>query len=239
METFTAQDMQNNARVLRESAMNEPVIIMSDDRPSLVLMSMQEYDRLRGRRRIVGSASELSAGLIDSLDSLPRAGRQRSRYECTSRPMARVPEPRPGLVFRYGYVWIDDYLRGHIDPAKDRPACILARIVDDAATLEAVKGLKPATGDVLVLPITTRLPRTPDLSIEMNPDDKRACGWMYASVLGHRFRIQSGRRPNADLSLVPGTDRFDYGVAPPGLMRRIARGFLEARRLQRQSGLRR
>jgi PHD/YefM family antitoxin component YafN of YafNO toxin-antitoxin module len=69
METFTAQDMQNNARVLRESAMSEPVIIMSDDRPSLVLMSMQQYDRLRGRRRIVGSASELSSGLVESLDA--------------------------------------------------------------------------------------------------------------------------------------------------------------------------
>jgi PHD/YefM family antitoxin component YafN of YafNO toxin-antitoxin module len=70
METFTAQDMQDNGRVLRESAMSEPVIIMSDDRPSLVLMSMQEYDRLRGRRRIVGSAGELSDGLIASLDAL-------------------------------------------------------------------------------------------------------------------------------------------------------------------------
>jgi len=70
METFTAQDMQNNGRVLRESAMNEPVIIMSGDRPSLVLMSMQEYDRLRGRRRIVGSAGELPDGLVDDPGAL-------------------------------------------------------------------------------------------------------------------------------------------------------------------------
>jgi hypothetical protein len=154
--------------------------------------------------------------------------------------MARVPEPKPGLVFRYGYVWLDDYLRGHIDPGKDRPACILARIVDDAATLEAVKGLKPAAGDVLVLPITTSPPRTQDLSIEMNPDDKRACGLdarVRSWVVVSEFNLDVW--PNADLSLIPGTNRFDYGVAPPGLMRRIARGFLEARRLARQSGVRR
>jgi hypothetical protein len=45
--------------------------------------------------------------------------------------------------------------------------------------------------------------------------------------------------PNADLSLIPGTDRFDYGVAPPGLLKRIAQRFIEARRLQRQIGVKR
>jgi hypothetical protein len=78
------------------------------------------------------------------------------------------------------------------------------------------------------------------LSIEMNLDDKRACGLdvrVPSWVIVSEFNLDVW--PNADLSLVPGTDRFHYGVAPPGLMRRIARGFLEARRLQLQSGLRR
>jgi prevent-host-death family protein len=54
MQTFRAQDMQRQAAVMQEAAMVEPVIITYHDRPRLVLMSMREYDRLRGR----GSARE-------------------------------------------------------------------------------------------------------------------------------------------------------------------------------------
>ena len=49
MRTFRSQDMQRQASVLQEAAMTEPVVITYHDRPRLVLMSMQEYDRLRGR----------------------------------------------------------------------------------------------------------------------------------------------------------------------------------------------
>lgn len=58
--------------------------------------------------------------------------------------------------------------------------------------------------------------------VERTPDEKRIC------------RLDPGRRswlvvtefnadiwPNADMSLVPGTERFDYGMAPPGLPGRI------------------
>jgi prevent-host-death family protein len=46
--------MQKRAAALQEAAMNEPVIITYHGRPRLVLMSMQEYDRLRdgGSRRV-------------------------------------------------------------------------------------------------------------------------------------------------------------------------------------------
>jgi prevent-host-death family protein len=49
MEFFRSQDMQRQAAALQEAAMKEPVIITYHDRPRFVLMSMQEYDRLRGR----------------------------------------------------------------------------------------------------------------------------------------------------------------------------------------------
>jgi hypothetical protein len=35
--------------------------------------------------------------------------------------------------------------------------------------------------------------------------------------------------PNADMSIIPGRDRFDYGMASPSLLRRIGRGFAQAR----------
>jgi prevent-host-death family protein len=85
MQTFRAQDMQRQAAVMQEAAMVEPVIITYHDRPRLVLMSMREYDRLRGRG--VAREAELSPqtaqriapaalALLDSIgaDEAPRAG---------------------------------------------------------------------------------------------------------------------------------------------------------------------
>jgi prevent-host-death family protein len=70
MQTFRAQDMQKQAAVLQEAAMVEPVIITYHDRPRLVVMSMQEYDRLRGRRRIVGAAVELPGSVVSQIEAL-------------------------------------------------------------------------------------------------------------------------------------------------------------------------
>jgi prevent-host-death family protein len=70
MRTFTAQDMQSSADTLVNSAMAEPVIIVNNNRPSLVLMSMQEFDRLRARRRIVGASGDLPGGFLDPIVAL-------------------------------------------------------------------------------------------------------------------------------------------------------------------------
>jgi hypothetical protein len=45
--------------------------------------------------------------------------------------------------------------------------------------------------------------------------------------------------PNYDMSVVPGTDKFEYGMAPPGLLGRIGRAFAEARRQNRVVGVKR
>ena len=71
MQTFRAQDMQRQASILQEAAMVEPVIITYHDRPRLVLMSMQEYDRLRGRG--ASGEAELPATVADRIEALARA----------------------------------------------------------------------------------------------------------------------------------------------------------------------
>jgi prevent-host-death family protein len=68
MQTFRAQDMQRQASVLQETAMTEPVIITYHDRPRLVLMSMREYDRLRGRG--VAGETELPPRVADEIEAL-------------------------------------------------------------------------------------------------------------------------------------------------------------------------
>jgi prevent-host-death family protein len=47
MKTFRVEDMEKCAWVLQETAMREPAVITQDARPQFVLMSIQEYARLR------------------------------------------------------------------------------------------------------------------------------------------------------------------------------------------------
>ncbi len=153
--------------------------------------------------------------------------------------MARIPEPKPGLLFRYGYLWLEEGKSGRSDPSKDRPACIVARVAETTASLQVIGGdIEP--GDVIIFPITTRPPRHGSVGVELSADEKRQCGldpefpsWVIVS------EFNADVWPNADMSLIPGRDRFDYGVAHPGLMRRIGHKFAEARRTTRVLGIKR
>jgi hypothetical protein len=155
--------------------------------------------------------------------------------------MARIPKPAPGLIFRYGYLWLEEAKGGRVDSAKDRPSCIIARVIEGAETsLRIAGGARLEAGDVIVFPITRSPRRFAGLAVELTPDDKRACGldpeapsWVVVS------EFNADTWPNADLSLIPGTEKFEYGMAPPGLLKRIGQKFLEARRLQRVIGVKR
>jgi prevent-host-death family protein len=74
MQTYRAQDMQKQAAALQEAAMVEPVIITYHDRPRLVLMSIQEYDKLRGRRHTVGAIVELPDAVVHQIEALAELG---------------------------------------------------------------------------------------------------------------------------------------------------------------------
>lgn len=67
MQVFRSQDMQRNVAAIQEAALTEPVLITYHDRPRLVLMSMDEYARLRGRKRFAGGIHDIDAGLAAEL----------------------------------------------------------------------------------------------------------------------------------------------------------------------------
>lgn len=67
MQIFRSQDMQRNVAAIQEAALTEPVLITYHDRPRLVLMSMDEYARLRGRKRFAGGIHDIDAGLAAEL----------------------------------------------------------------------------------------------------------------------------------------------------------------------------
>ena len=64
-------------------------------------------------------------------------------------------EPRPGLVFRYDYLWNREAAAGR-DQGKERPACLL--IASDAAT-------KPRYA--IILPITHSAPFGNTVAVEI------------------------------------------------------------------------
>jgi hypothetical protein len=135
-----------------------------------------------------------------------------------------LPFPEPGLVIRYADLWFSDYAQGQDEGDKDRPCAIILTTVNEADQTV-----------VAVLPVTHTPPRQEDDAVELPLLVKRRLGlddarsWVVVTEL-NRFVW-----PGPDLRPVPLTEagRFDYGVLPPGLCRRIRERFLAAAQAQR------
>lgn len=77
------------------------------------------------------------------------------------------PEPVPGLVIRYSYLWAEEYRRGLEEGAKDRPCAVIL-----VSTEENGERL------VTVLPITHAPPSDPDLAVELREKPNAVWGLM-------------------------------------------------------------
>lgn len=139
-----------------------------------------------------------------------------------------LPEPKPGLVVRYDYLWSHEAVRGQ-DQGKDRPACLVA--ASDSA-------VRPRY--VVLLPITHTPPTGGAVGVEIPAKVKQAIGLDDAPswVIVSEHNIDEW--PNAGLSPVPGeTGVFAYGFIPPGLFARIKAIFLELAREKKSNAVRR
>ena len=139
-----------------------------------------------------------------------------------------VPEPKPGLVVRYDYLWIREAAAGR-DQGKDRPACLVAASNSSS---------RPRF--VVILPITHSPPSGDTVGIEIPPKVRRAVGlddepcWVVVSE--HNV----DEWPNAGLEPIPGRPGiFAYGFLPPRLFAEIKRKFLDLARRHRGAGVRR
>lgn len=129
-----------------------------------------------------------------------------------------LPEPVPGLIIRYSYLWYREHLEGREEGQKDRPCAIVASIRKDQA------------GDtrVLVLPITHTPPDHASLAVEIPPrvkerlklDDARS--WVVLSEWNEFVW------PGPDLRRLPSGDESSvaYGMLPPSLFATIRDRFL-------------
>lgn len=72
------------------------------------------------------------------------------------------PEPVPGLVIRYSYLWHAEHRRGQEEGLKDRPCAIVLTAASEDRSLR-----------VTVLPVTRTAPGDPNLAIEIPAAVKR------------------------------------------------------------------
>ena len=131
-----------------------------------------------------------------------------------------LPDPQPGLVIRYSYLWHSEFLEGREDGVKDRPCAIVAAIKTDA------------DGDtrVLVLPVTHTGPAKGAPAIEIPPGIKKQLkldtqrSWIVLSEWNEFIW------PGPDLRRAPGAEDSSvaYGFLPRGFFATVRDGFIEA-----------
>lgn len=127
-----------------------------------------------------------------------------------------LPEPRPGLVIRYDYLWSLEAAAGR-DQGKERPACLVA-------------ATDPATSPrfVVILPITHTRPDKDTVGVEIPAKVREALGLGDAPgwVIVSEHNVDEW--PNGGLAPLPGRlGVFSYGFIPPRLFAQVKARFLE------------
>jgi hypothetical protein len=133
-----------------------------------------------------------------------------------------IPNPEPGLVISYSYLWHFQRQAGHEEGQKTRPSVIvLASTRADDATI------------VTVLPITHTRPQDLVSAVEIPMPVKRHLGlddqpsWIIVTE-GNKFLW-----PGYDLHKLPGSDRYEYGFLPPRFFDQVVRAFMDCHRTGR------
>lgn len=139
-----------------------------------------------------------------------------------------LPEPKPGLVIRYDYLWSREAAIGR-DQGKDRPSCLVA--ASDSTTMPRF---------VVILPITHTAPAGDTIGIEIPSRVRQTIGLNDTTswVIVSEHNVDEW--PNGSLTTIPGRPgTFSYGFVPPGLFAQIKARFLELSEQGRVAGVRR
>ena len=140
-----------------------------------------------------------------------------------------LPEPRPGLVLSYSYLWRHEHDEGRESGIKDRPCAVIV-----------VAETRDGDTEVWVAPITHVEPVNADNAVEipgpvkrhLDLDDDRS--WIMVN------EVNIFLWPGPDLRPLPGSRSvFHYGYLPPRLYNEIKEKILVLYRERRAQGVRR
>ena len=126
------------------------------------------------------------------------------------------PDPEPGLVISYSFLWSHEATDGLAEGRKNRPCAIVVSAAPDPRV--------PERRRVVVLPITHTPPADPAAALELPPKVKRHLGlddsvsWVVLDELNVFVW------PGFDLRQVPGKPgQYAYGFLPPRLLDELRR----------------
>jgi len=130
-----------------------------------------------------------------------------------------LPDPEPGLVISYAYLWHDEDAVGRVEGRKDRPCVIILSVEREAGG--AVR--------VVVAPITHSRPGIEERGVEIPPRVKQHLGldplpsWVVVE------EVNEFMWPGFDLRPIAGApERYAYGFLPPRLFAAVVAGLLDA-----------
>jgi hypothetical protein len=126
------------------------------------------------------------------------------------------PDPEPGLVIGYSYLWFHEDRAGKIEGRKDRPCAII--VVTENDTDEKI---------VTVFPITHTPPEDITDAVEIPANVKKRLGldgersWIICSELNTFLWPGPDLRPVSRKK----KDEFSYGLLPPDLFEIVLKKF--------------
>jgi hypothetical protein len=140
------------------------------------------------------------------------------------------PEPAPGLVVRYSYLWRREHLEGREEGQKDRPCAVVASVRTDAGAMR-----------VLVLPVTHSPPEAGVVAVAIPEFVKQRLGMDKARSWIVVSEYNDFVWPGPDLRPVPGDadGSIVYGLLPRSLFEQVRRAWLELATTGRSSSVRR
>lgn len=123
-----------------------------------------------------------------------------------------LPEPVPGLVIRYAYLWAAEHRRGQEEGIKDRPCVVVMITTYDAGNRV-----------VTVLPVTRSPPRDHALAVEIPYATKQRLGldeqasWIIISE-ANRFTWPG---PDIRLGIAGDSASAAFGLLPRALFKTV------------------
>lgn len=140
------------------------------------------------------------------------------------------PDPYPGLVIRYAYLWKREFDAGRDEGTKDRPCAIVLTVIADEGEKE-----------VWVLPISHSPPLNPADAVEIPAVTKSRLGLDFERSWIGLTEANVFRWPGPDLRPVPGREASSiaYGTLPPRFFAHVRDKFLENDEREKASRVRR